>query len=429
MSIGRIIYYHRRKQNKTQEQLCQGICSVTHLSKIENNVKDANPKTLQLLCERLNISTEEENRKSDQVSRLLETFFDSMERLQKDSAQQLYKVLEKQKDYIQCTEMIYLYELYRLRYMLMTNELGEFEKTAQQMRKYQSKFSPFELFLWDFLQGVYHGQRQQFTQALAIHSRNEQKAELYHTKVTDYYYYLSAVHGHLYHYSLSIHYAYKALRVYQNSNNLLRIVYVKMILAVNFIFIGEYEKSYEMLQLILRDAEQLKDREIRSLAYHNLGFLYFRREKMKESLDNYAVALKIKEPYSSSYYVTVACIAETLISDHQHEKAAALLKKELNRFQDEKSPQFIELKILYLEALGNQKALINYLTKDGLAVLQKYSSFTRGFKYLEMISSFYEEQKDYEKANHFLRLSTKHMKNLLFNIGSPIEPEKELVKV
>lgn len=128
MSIGRIIYYHRRKQNKTQEQLCQGICSVTHLSKIENNVKDANPKTLQLLCERLNISTEEENRKSDQVSRLLETFFDSMERLQKDSAQQLYKVLEKQKDYIQCTEMIYLYELYRLRYMLMTNELGEFEK-------------------------------------------------------------------------------------------------------------------------------------------------------------------------------------------------------------------------------------------------------------------------------------------------------------
>ncbi|MGG1572470.1 tetratricopeptide repeat protein [Fictibacillus sp. NRS-1165] len=113
--------------------------------------------------------------------------------------------------------------------------------------------------------------------------------------MTDYYYYLSAVHGHLYHYSLSVHYAYKALRVYQNSNNLLRIVYVKMILAVNFIFIGEYEKSEEMLQLILRDAEQLKDKEIRELGFHNLGFLHFRRGQMRESLDYYARALQLKE--------------------------------------------------------------------------------------------------------------------------------------
>jgi transcriptional regulator with XRE-family HTH domain len=59
MSIGKVIYYHRRKQNKTQEQLCQGICSVTHLSKIENNAKEANPKTLQMLCDRLQISLDE----------------------------------------------------------------------------------------------------------------------------------------------------------------------------------------------------------------------------------------------------------------------------------------------------------------------------------------------------------------------------------
>ncbi|MDN4071724.1 hypothetical protein [Fictibacillus terranigra] len=169
---------------------------------------------------------------------------------------------------------IYLYELYRLRYLLLTNRLQEFDEAAALMHKYNSKFSPFEANLFDFLQGIYYGQKEQFAHALAIHSRNEADAELYLTKVTDYYYYLSAVHGHLYHYSLSVHYACKALRVYQNSNNLLRIVYVKMILAVNFIFIGQYEKSEETLLLILRDAEQLKDRE---------------------SLDYYATALQLKE--------------------------------------------------------------------------------------------------------------------------------------
>lgn len=429
MSIGRIIYYHRRKQNKTQEQLCRGICSVTHLSKIENNVKDANPKTMQLLCERLQISTEEEQEKSRQIARMLETFYDAMERLQKETAGQLYRVLEKQKDYIQCTDMVFLYELYRLRYLLLMNRMAEFEEAASHIQKFTQKFSPFEVFLWEFLQGIYHGQKEQFAQALAIHSRNEDKGELYQTKITDYYYYLSAVHGHLYHYSLSIHYAYKALRVYQTTNNLIRIVYVKMILAVNFIFIGEYEKSEEMLHVILRDAEQLQDTEIRGLAFHNLGFLHFRRGLMQESLAFYEQALQLKELRSPSYYITIACIAETLISDGQHKKAAYLLNNELPLMPDEKSPHFIELKIMYLEALGNKKALINYLTKDGLKVLEKHVSFNRGIKYLEMVAEYYEEKEDYATANRYIRLSAQHMKNLLFNIGSPIDLKKEVVRV
>jgi HTH-type transcriptional regulator, quorum sensing regulator NprR len=83
-----------------------------------------------------------------------------------------------------------------------------------------------------YLQGIYYGKVEQFPKALLFLSRVEEQAELYETKITEYYYFRSALHGHLCHYSLLIHYAYKALRVFQNTNNFLRIVYVKMILAV-----------------------------------------------------------------------------------------------------------------------------------------------------------------------------------------------------
>ncbi|MCQ6264756.1 hypothetical protein M1K46_03625 [Fictibacillus sp. WQ 8-8] len=62
------------------------------------------------------------------------------ERLQKDTADQLFSVLEKQKDYIQCTDMIYLYELCGLRYLLLNNRLPEFEAAAAQMQEFFSVF-------------------------------------------------------------------------------------------------------------------------------------------------------------------------------------------------------------------------------------------------------------------------------------------------
>lgn len=56
MKIGSLIKYYRTKLGMTQNTLAMGICSIPHLSKIENNNKEANSETIRLLLERLNIS-------------------------------------------------------------------------------------------------------------------------------------------------------------------------------------------------------------------------------------------------------------------------------------------------------------------------------------------------------------------------------------
>ena len=55
MQIGSLIKYHRTKQKMTQSELAEGICSVPHLSKIENNSKEANVETIRLVLDRLDI--------------------------------------------------------------------------------------------------------------------------------------------------------------------------------------------------------------------------------------------------------------------------------------------------------------------------------------------------------------------------------------
>jgi HTH-type transcriptional regulator, quorum sensing regulator NprR len=421
MSIGKVIYYHRRKQNKTQEQLCQGICSVTHLSKIENNVKEANPKTLQLLCERLHISIEEENKKSELVKHKLDIFYETMERLNQEKAAHFLKELQECKEYVHCTDMIYLYELYMLRYYLLLDDFSAFEKSSQGIHKYLSKFTPFEAYVWNLLQAIYYGKKEQFSQALLFLTKIEAQAEQYQARISEYYYFRSALHGHLCHYSLSIHYAYKALHVFQQTNNLLRMVHIKMILAVNFIYIGEFEKGKEKLGHTLSDAEMLQDTETKALSLHNLGFLYYRQGKLGESLDYYSQALQHKEKNTASYYITISYLAEALITFSQNDKAAELLSEVLDSFQDQKSPRYIELKILYLEASGAKKMLIQYIIKHGLPIIEHQMNIDRGMKYLQMVASYYEEKQDYASANHYLHICNQYLKNLLTNIGSPVD--------
>lgn len=428
MSIGKVIYYHRRKQNKTQEQLCQGICSVTHLSKIENNVKEANPKTLQMLCDRLQISIEEENKKSELVRHKLDIFYETIERLHQEKAAILYKELREYKEYVHCTDMIYLYELYMLRYYLLLHDFSTFEDSSRGIHKYISKFSPFETYVWDLLQAIYYGKKEQFSQALLFLSRAENKAEEYRAKISEYYYFRSALHGHLSHYSLSIHYAYKALHVFHQTNNLLRMVHVKMILAINFIHIGEFDKGKEILVHILSDAEMLQDTETKALSFHNLGFLYYKQGNIEESLDYYSQALQHKEKNSASYYITISYLAEALISFSQNEKAAELLSEILDSFQDQKSPRYIELKILYLEAASTKKMLVQYIIKHGLPIIEHHMNIDRGMKYLQMVAAYYEEKMDYASANHYLHISNQHLKNLLTNIRSPVDLRKTVVR-
>ncbi len=60
MDEGKIIKFYRQKAKLTQEELGNGICSVTHISKIERGLTEYSPEITILLSKRLQIVMEEE---------------------------------------------------------------------------------------------------------------------------------------------------------------------------------------------------------------------------------------------------------------------------------------------------------------------------------------------------------------------------------
>nr|WP_251126551.1 helix-turn-helix transcriptional regulator [Exiguobacterium sp. s59] len=414
VSIGKVIYYHRKKQRKTQEQLCQGICSTTHLSKIENNTKEVNEKTLALLCDRLGISIEEENRKTEALNRKLTQFFEAMERLHRDHAARLKKELEEYKDFLQCTEMVYLFELYMLRYLLFTNQSSLFEDMVKRLKQNYNKYSSFEKYLWNFFQAIHRAQRLQFSEALTLLNQIEKEAERYSGKVTDYYYYKAAVHGQLKQFTLSLHYSHRALQTFQSSGNISRILHVKIGLSANLIYINDLESAEHLLQTALHDAEMLNDHATRPIALHNYGLWHYKKGNLEEALQYFTQSLQSKQLDTSSYYGTLTEMIKVQLDLGERESALALLKDVLRDFKGEQSGQYVELMVLYLEMNGDTKRLKEYLIEYGIPLMQQ-EDLHKTVSYAERLATILQQQGDYVQANDYLCLANSLLKNLLFN--------------
>ncbi|MDE0583542.1 helix-turn-helix domain-containing protein [Planococcus sp. A6] len=60
MNIGSVIKYYRLKHNLTQSQLADGICSVSHLSKIESNTYTPHEETYEALLSKMGVQLKKE---------------------------------------------------------------------------------------------------------------------------------------------------------------------------------------------------------------------------------------------------------------------------------------------------------------------------------------------------------------------------------
>ncbi|WP_369900963.1 helix-turn-helix domain-containing protein [Bacillus manliponensis] len=330
MSIGRVIYYHRKQQKKTQEQLSKGICSVSHLSKIENNVKEVNSITLSLLCSRLGISIVEEENKVNCLKKQLGDFYEAMVCMDKERARNLYDFLYPYEDYIQYTELIYLYKLYMLRYKLFLNEIEEARKIILRIEKYKNKLSEFEEYVRVFIYAIYHYETKEYILSLEKLNYISEKSDIYEKEITDYYYYKALVHSRLNHSVLAIHFGYKALKVFQETGNFYRILHVKNIIAIHLIEANEYREAERILFDLLTKTELLKNKEEKARVLHNLGYLFQSQNKMPDALEYYKASLDLKKKYTDSYHLTLSNISEHFIEIKEYKKVGSLIEKEIS---------------------------------------------------------------------------------------------------
>ncbi|OIU69815.1 helix-turn-helix domain-containing protein [Rossellomorea aquimaris] len=413
MNIGKAIKFKRKESGLTQEELSNGICSITYLSKLENGKLDSqiNDETLNLLCSRLGISQEDLTSDSEELLDLLFEWYEKVCEEDLSQCAELYNNVQKKIRYSSNYETAIFFELFKLRYFIQKKDVGESIKIHKDIDQKIDLFTPKQLYFYHKFSGYLYRERDMLKKAEHhLHEAIDLDQEL-KINEPDLYYLLGIVQSRLGNYISSFEYLHKAEVLYSDLIDYNKLFKINIIISINYILLGEYDLSIEKIEVLLQQAKKLK-KEVNTVAMlkHNLGYAYFKKERYQQSYNILLETLEMKGKsigvsvdYLITYYVYVQAFLHLNMGDETEVNHAI---QEGIRMSEELDKKEYQIKFTYL----NYKFSTNSTQNETLTFLEntalEYFS-TRGDKddykhFLLEVVKIYKEKKMYKKATHYL---------------------------
>lgn len=302
MIEGKIIKFYREKAGLTQGQLVNGICSVTHLSKIERGITEYSEEITQLLAKKLNINPQEEIARYHNLSKKLEQWHDAMVMQNLKESESLKKELEHD-DLIQLQEFHLYYLLLSARYHLLKNQLVQAKKLINHIQRIESTLSLHDANMLKHVRGIYYflsGQFQDCVDVLiSIDPQQYNRLE--------YFYHLAIAFHSINSPVRAYYYAEKALRYFRSTLNMLRIIDTEMVMLIqlNANEPHDFNETIQTYEKLLKMCDTCYALDRKAKLYHNLGFEYARRRHYQKAVELYQEALKLIDEHSPHYLATL----------------------------------------------------------------------------------------------------------------------------
>ncbi|MET1014802.1 MAG: helix-turn-helix transcriptional regulator [Paenisporosarcina sp.] len=404
MQIGSLIKYHRTKQKMTQSELAEGICSVPHLSKIENNSKEANIETIRLVLDRLEINLQDVEESEVKVEALLNQLLQNMLYLETEKAENTYRELQAYKEMAPFTKHIYLHEIYKLRYYLFTKDLEIADEQIKWLNAQRQNFSQHEGYLLSYFTGIFLILRGKYEEADEKISAILQEYYETNTFEGEIYYHLALVKGYMYQSGHAINYGKKALNFFKDQFNFKRILHVQMSLAINYSQSKIYDEALDNYQHLVRNTEMLKETALLPHIYHNMGDLRHRMGDYEQALHYFKKSAVIFQERTENYLL---CLYNLALTEFKLEKwddskiSFTLLNKEAKEMKV--SPyQLYSSYYLFLLNDKKQKAM-TFLEEKILPSIEKADEQKEFYRYFsKILAEYYKNEGKYEKAVKYI---------------------------
>lgn len=315
MYEGKIIKFYREKSQLTQEQLGRGICSDTHISKIERGSTEYSPEIISFLSKRLEIDITQEAIRLKNIRTRLHHWHDVIiEQLFEEMAA-LYDEFE-QEPLIQLSDYQPLYNLLKARYYLMHNQVDKAYKVIKLFQKETWPLPPYETNLFNHVLGMYYMAKQEFSKS--IDTLTAIVHEDYNNP--EYYYHLASAYHAVQSPVMAYFYAEKSLVFFKGINSFLRIIDAEMLMLIQV----KDEKSRDFKETIRRFEKLLISCDIcnapvrKARVLHNLAYEYFRRENYDLASTYYQQSMQLKEKKTGVYLLSLegyirSCLSGELI--------------------------------------------------------------------------------------------------------------------
>lgn len=402
MEYGPLIKYFRTQMGLTQKDLAKGICSVSHLSKIENNSKDANIETISLLLEKLRIDKGEINEKEEQIRSLIYELNEKMLFFQKNEVDQIFDKLTEIENLIPFSNSLYMYELSKYRYFLFKANLKSAQQQENLLNKQKKNFSQQENYLFLHYNGISLIMQGQFQRAdalleslMTVNNNEFVSGELL--------YHRALVKSSLEHSDHAIYFGKKALQSFMNEHNFIRILHTLMLLGINYTYSKIYEEALECFQHLMRNAELLNESQFLPQVHHNIGYLKTKMGKHEEALYYYEKSLSLQTEGSAYYLMTLYTIGESYMVLEDMERAQQIFERVLVLSKKLSNQKYILLSRYYLKSISSYAESLEFLEMKVIPYLEESKEHPDTLnQFYKLLSTHYRQLARYEKAVKYI---------------------------
>ncbi|MFC4799849.1 tetratricopeptide repeat protein [Neobacillus sp. GCM10023253] len=389
MEFGALIKYYRTQRGITQAELAKGICSVPHLSKIENNSKEANEETIALLLERLQISMEEMEENEEKIKVLIREFSNRINFYLKEEIEETYQKLKLIEHLIPFSKYIYIWELFKYRYLLFKGKMDEAEQQKDLLYKQKKNFSQHEEYLFRYYNAVFLMWKGQYKNADDIfdtlHTENN-----YQATDGEFLYHRALVKSSLEQSGHAIHFGKLALQMFMNQHNFIRILHTLMLLGINYTNSNIYEEAEECFQHIIRNAELLKEKQLLPQIYHNMGHLQFKMKHFDQALFYYEKSLELQPNINQHYLVTLYSIGEINYLLGSQEKSTECFQEVNSLAKDLGAKRYRLLSEYYLLLMASPVKGYKFLESKVIPYLEEVNESIEDLThYYKMLADYY----------------------------------------
>lgn len=326
--MGKQIFYKRLQQKMTQEELCQGICSVSYLSKIENGRIEASEEILQLLCARLEIAVSDLRDIEAEVKEKLEEWLRALVHLDKHKVENLYRELESEMKQIVDFEIVNYYKLLYTRYLIMKRNIPALKEELEKLKKVYKKYSPFQQLLYKYSQALCSCLQHKWQEGLQFLVQTELMAKEQNYYETGIYYNLALAYSHLEIPHMALHFANIAMEGFRNEYKFRNVINCQIIIALSYVEKGQYDEALKIYESIMREADSFSGKDVlMSIVLGNIGNIYYRKKKYEEAKKYYVESLQYQKEEDVNYVDTLYEMAIQCIHLEQFEETKEWIDK------------------------------------------------------------------------------------------------------
>lgn len=408
MKIGSIIHFHRKKIGETQENLSKGICSITYLSKLENNQLIPSDEILFSLCQRLKISVDDISLLTDES--ILKELYQWYEMIYKNNiieSCELKKRLLLKKQYLTSVTASNYFQLFDIYHLFCFEEYNtdDFEKSILDLEeKYnfleEKQKNFFNIILGSIFYKLNRIKKAKKYLKIVYSVVKEKQLKLKPSKhEIDSIFYLGVIYSRMGNLHESTSCIVISKKYYEKYFNFKKSIDCEILIAINYLLQKEYKIAQEKFLNLLLNAEL--DNKSKKIILHNLGVLFYQENNMEEALKYIIESLNCTNQLHEldllkSYYM----LSEIYRKLGNLKESLIWIQKGITIASKRKNEEYI-YKFLFLKYIQQEMEftdIIIFLEEELLPYFLKFGDKDDQMKYLREVGDLYYKNKKYKKA-------------------------------